>query len=253
LAKQLLCDQSGRPLADWACLDSLQTDGSGVVDLGDFRQWWTHDQCAREQLFSSYIESLARSFAPGLNQHDHDFHMLTIIMQTLAKPKLDVEDMELVQCFLRESGISKEGEYSDERLAATIFATNDSGCTLVWLAAESGHVAIIDLLCGHETWEKAGQKPKQWSSWKDQPNSRGNTPVHIACQNGHAAAVQELVKSGASVASCNRGGRTPLQIAILADGKFGLNANAAEVVKVLVQQGAPVDDETWPGAGSHFP
>lgn len=47
----------------------------------------------------------------------------------------------------------------------------------------------------------------------DAQNSYGNTPLHIACLNGHLNICQELVDAHANLESMNFRGQTPLHIA----------------------------------------
>lgn len=47
----------------------------------------------------------------------------------------------------------------------------------------------------------------------DVQNSYGNTPLHIACLNGHFTICEELCASGADCESVNYCGQTPLHIA----------------------------------------
>lgn len=44
-------------------------------------------------------------------------------------------------------------------------------------------------------------------------NAYGNTPLHIACLNGHLSICEELCASGADVEAVNYRGQTPLHIA----------------------------------------
>lgn len=47
----------------------------------------------------------------------------------------------------------------------------------------------------------------------DAQNAYGNTPLHIACLNGHFPICQELYASGADIEAVNYRGQTPLHIA----------------------------------------
>lgn len=44
-------------------------------------------------------------------------------------------------------------------------------------------------------------------------NSHGNTPLHLAAINGHAAACEALVAAGADVAAVNNDGKTAAAVA----------------------------------------
>ena len=58
---------------------------------------------------------------------------------------------------------------------------SQDGITALYLAAENGHVTVINLL-----WRKQADL--------DQPAVDGSTPLWIAARNGHEAAVWELVR-----------------------------------------------------------
>lgn len=67
----------------------------------------------------------------------------------------------------------------------------------------------------------------------------GNTPLIIACQNGHARLAKVLLRHGAAVAAANRSGNTGLHYAV----SFGF----APLADFLISQGA--DDSVRNAAG----
>ena len=56
-----------------------------------------------------------------------------------------------------------------------------------------------------------------------------DTELIMACQEGNAEKVRELIKKGASVNAKNRFGGTPLHAAVI--------SNNVEVVKILIENG----------------
>lgn len=68
---------------------------------------------------------------------------------------------------------------------------------------------------------------------KTTPKAQGATPLTLAVMRGHTAAVEELLKNGASVNEQNVSGRTPLMFAALA----GRNA----ILQALLNNGAAVN------------
>eukprot|EP00794_Sanderia_malayensis_P018758 gene18758-20649_t len=89
--------------------------------------------------------------------------------------------------------------------------------------------------------ETAGSRRKSRSSKKklNDPNDKGETPLHVACINGNTSRVQELLEKGASVHVRDHCGWLPLHEAC--------NFGHVEIVKLLIAYGANVND---PG-GSH--
>lgn len=73
----------------------------------------------------------------------------------------------------------------------------------------------------------------------DEPNSFGNTALHIACYMGQDAVANELVNYGANVNQPNEKGFTPLHFA-------AVSTNGALCLELLVNNGADVNFQVWP-------
>lgn len=72
----------------------------------------------------------------------------------------------------------------------------------------------------------------------DEPNSFGNTALHIACYMGQDAVANELVNYGANVNQPNEKGFTPLHFA-------AVSTNGALCLELLVNNGADVNFQVW--------
>lgn len=72
-----------------------------------------------------------------------------------------------------------------------------------------------------------------WKSDLDEPDARGDPPLHVAARAGRVAIARELALNGAEVGSRNIAGKTPLEVA-LAHGR-------TQVAGMLVDVGAPLD------------
>src|SRR5207342_371487 len=71
-------------------------------------------------------------------------------------------------------------------------------------------------------------------------NQYGVTPLSLACGNGNAGVIDQLLKGGADPNRAVRAGETPLMLAA--------RSGNADAVKVLLRAGAAVDaKETWNG------
>jgi ankyrin repeat protein len=98
------------------------------------------------------------------------------------------------------------------------------GCTPLFYAAQSGHVALARFL------------GKELGADVDKAVDDKCTPLFVAVQNGHPAVVLCLVKElGADVNKAIDGGRTPLSMAA--------SANNLDMLRYLEEFGA---DGTWP-------
>jgi serine/threonine-protein phosphatase 6 regulatory ankyrin repeat subunit C len=73
----------------------------------------------------------------------------------------------------------------------------------------------------------------------DEPNSFGNTALHVACYMGQEAVATELVNHGANVNQPNRSGFTPLHLA-------AVSTNGALCLELLVNNGADVNQQVGP-------
>lgn len=70
----------------------------------------------------------------------------------------------------------------------------------------------------------------------DQPDDRGQSPLHRAVSLGHLETVRRLLSRGAQVNRPDGAGRTPLDLALKLAGPRG--RDAADIVQTLVQSGA---------------
>jgi ankyrin repeat protein len=70
-------------------------------------------------------------------------------------------------------------------------------------------------------------------------NSKGETPLHLACENGLIACVKVLLDGGADIETTSYKGWTPLFYAI--------NGNRTGVVALLLERGAKIDSPAHEG------
>jgi ankyrin repeat protein len=97
------------------------------------------------------------------------------------------------------------------------------GRTPLWLAAESGHEAVVKLLLekgaeleakdyGDRTslWREAKDYGDQTSLWREAKDYGGRTPLWLVAEHGHTAVVKLLLEKGAELEAKDHGRRTPL-------------------------------------------
>lgn len=72
-----------------------------------------------------------------------------------------------------------------------------------------------------------------WKSGLDEPDARGDPPLHVAARAGRVAIARELALNGADVEARNAAGQTPLEVA-LAHGR-------TQVAGMLIDAGATLD------------
>ncbi|WP_353289127.1 ankyrin repeat domain-containing protein [Wolbachia endosymbiont (group A) of Pogonocherus hispidulus] len=65
-------------------------------------------------------------------------------------------------------------------------------------------------------------------------NDEGNTPLHLAVEEGNLEAVKHLIEKGAGINAVNRYGYTPLRIAAY--------KGSTDIAVYLVEKGANVSD-----------
>ncbi|XP_035658172.1 ankyrin-3-like [Branchiostoma floridae] len=102
-------------------------------------------------------------------------------------------------------------------------------CSLLHLAAESGHVGVAELLI-------------QAGAQMDSRNKYCDTPLHMAAESGNMGVAELLLNAGALVDSKNKYGVTPFRMAILRE-HYGI----AEFLK----PGTLVDDKDGKAPKSH--
>ena len=103
---------------------------------------------------------------------------------------------------------------------ASIFDRDVDRCTPLHLAAQNGHVTVIQMLC-----EAGGPV--------DLTEEYCRTPLHLACQEGHVEAVDVLLEYGSDVNGTNDEGDTPLHLAV--------SGNNQALVDMLLKRGASVN------------
>lgn len=107
-------------------------------------------------------------------------------------------------------------------------ATNDVDCTALYFCGASGSMECATLLLD------AGARPV--------PNHQGQSPLHIASEQGHAALVELLLERcpGLEVDAAEHNGMTPLH--------FACQHGHAAVARLLLARGAYVeaaDEDGW--------
>jgi ankyrin repeat protein len=80
---------------------------------------------------------------------------------------------------------------------ADVNTSNDNGLTPVWIAAQNGHVNVFHSLIEH-------------GANVNTPAENNVTPVWIAAQNGHVEVINVLVDHGANINTSDDNGTTPL-------------------------------------------
>uniref|UniRef100_A0A803SNL4 Ankyrin repeat domain 52 n=1 Tax=Anolis carolinensis TaxID=28377 RepID=A0A803SNL4_ANOCA len=108
---------------------------------------------------------------------------------------------------------------------ADVTCKDKKGYTLLHTAAASGQIEVVKHLL------RLGI---------DEPNSFGNTALHIACYMGQDAVANELVNYGANVNQPNEKGFTPLHFA-------AVSTNGALCLELLVNNGADVNFQSKEG------
>lgn len=71
-------------------------------------------------------------------------------------------------------------------------------------------------------------------------NAFGNTPLHMACLNGHLSICQELVAYNANIEACNYRGQTPLHVA-------AASSHGVDCLTFLLEQGANINKQSADG------
>lgn len=108
------------------------------------------------------------------------------------------------------------------------------------LASFNGKCDIVEWLLNEHTTahlHNAEQmKPRQISGLVgvNTKGYRDNTPLHLACQQGHLEMCRLLIKRGADVKAVNEAGCTPLHEAVLAE-------NASLITVLLIKHGADIN------------
>eukprot|EP00903_Cladosiphon_okamuranus_P012668 g11848.t1 len=99
---------------------------------------------------------------------------------------------------------------------------SEDGATALHQAASGGHVACIELLL------------KNGSVIDERLLTNNNSPLHLACGNGHLEAVKVLVAASSEVNAGNTYGNSPIHSALIGGHR--------SIVELLLEKGA---DVTW--------
>ena len=126
---------------------------------------------------------------------------------------------DLLMCqYLIEKGADAEG--------ALHLASFNGKCDIVeWLLNEH---ALAHLQNTEQTNKIQGLVGVNAKGYRD------NTPLHLACQQGHLEVCRLLIKRGADVKAVNEAGCTPLHEAVLAE-------NASLITVLLIKHGADIN------------
>ena len=106
-------------------------------------------------------------------------------------------------------------------------------------ACETGLTATTDALL-KEDESKVNFEAGRWNVTEDLLVCRYVTPLHLACEKGHAAVVRLLVEKGADVDKARNDGRTPFYMAC--------QEGHLDVVQLLLEKGADMDKAKDSGA-----
>lgn len=71
-------------------------------------------------------------------------------------------------------------------------------------------------------------------------NAYGNTPLHVACLNGHLPICQELIVYNADIEASNYRGQTPLHVA-------AASTHGVDCLTFLLEQGADINKQSADG------
>uniref|UniRef100_A0A8C7MWU7 Ankyrin repeat domain 52 n=1 Tax=Oncorhynchus kisutch TaxID=8019 RepID=A0A8C7MWU7_ONCKI len=129
--------------------------------------------------------------------------------------------------------------------SADAMCRDKRGYTPLHAAAASGQIEVVKYLLrlGSEV-RCQGVRLHQitiiWSLHIDEPNTFGNTALHMACYTGQEAVANELVNRGANVNQPNQRGCTPLHLA-------AVSTNGALCLELLVNNGADVNMQSKEG------
>jgi len=107
------------------------------------------------------------------------------------------------------------------------------------LACFNGKLAVVEWLLNEHlnSIQEVEQNTTRRIRGLDGVNAkgyRGNTPLHLACQQGHYELCKLLVRRGADVRAVNEVGCTPLHEAVLAE-------NASLITALLIKHGADIN------------
>ena len=124
--------------------------------------------------------------------------------------------------FASQHGLSSVIEAMIESGANLSLDTKDEhGCTPLFLAAKSGHEAVVSLLIERDDVDINSKGENAW------------TPLWGAARNGHEEVVRLLIERGVEINSRDSWGQTPLS--------WAASRGHEAVVRLLIERGAEID------------
>ncbi|MBK2026882.1 ankyrin repeat domain-containing protein [Allofrancisella guangzhouensis] len=176
--------------------------------------WEDHKERAistRNKLTTINVDDLYELIYEEALSPDNNLEYRKIIVESLTNIRITYTNK-----------IIGDGNYYKKMLKNIFDRGYHKDTNLLYIACQSGHTEIIDLLL------KEGS-----SDINKARNTGGSTPLYTACQNGHTEIVSLLLKNGADINKARNTGTTPLFIAC--------QNGHIEIVSLLLKNGADIN------------